>query len=175
MARNSWKYCLFILLHFNVLATKANEKYPANGCHHQSLDLHFAYRGSPQSPKRDYYLLLIVLVLQSYRLQQLLNITLPAVDHHRASVRRRRGFHSSYKGQQSSGVIGHPVLRPGCEVELTHLVLGWVSSLSIEMQYTLVLHVKHHTYMACILTTVAYGPFFIQDVLPSVQRHPPPW
>ncbi len=49
---------------------------------------------------------------------------LPAVDHHWASVRRRGGFHSPYKGQQSSGVIGHPVLRPGCEVKLTHLVLG---------------------------------------------------
>lgn len=25
--------------------------------------------------------------------------------------------------------------------------------------------------MACILITVAYRPFFIQDVLPSIQRH----
>lgn len=72
------------------------------------------------------------LVLQHYRSQQLLNITLPAVDHHRAGVRGCRGFHSSYKGQQSSGVIGHPVLRPGCKVELTHLMLSRVSSLSPE-------------------------------------------
>lgn len=74
----------------------------------------------------------IYFVLQPYRLQQLLSITLPAVDHHWAGVRGCRGFHSSYKGQQSSGVIGHPVLRPGCKVELTHLMLSRVSSLSPE-------------------------------------------
>lgn len=55
---------------------------------------------------------------------------LPAVDHHRASIRRSRGFHSSYKRQQPGGVIGHTVLRPGREVKLTNLVLGRVSSLA---------------------------------------------
>lgn len=54
---------------------------------------------------------------------------LPAVHHHWASVRRCRGFDSSYKSQKPSSMIGHTVLRPGCEVELTHLMLGWVSSL----------------------------------------------
>ncbi|TNN76243.1 hypothetical protein EYF80_013531 [Liparis tanakae] len=54
----------------------------------------------------------------------LLSVTLPAVHHHGARVRRCRGFHSSYESQQSGGVIRHPVLRPGCEVELAHLMLA---------------------------------------------------
>lgn len=51
------------------------------------------------------------------------------------------------------------MLRPGCEVELTDLVLGWVSSLSTETQYTLALHGKSYIYMAYIQTMVAYRPF----------------
>lgn len=77
------------------------------------------------------------------------------MDHHGASIRRCRGFHSSYKGQQSSGMIGHPVLRPGCEVELTHLMLGRVSSLATETQNV---HIK--TQNICVLTTVACRPLF---------------
>lgn len=78
-----------------------------------------------------------------------LSITLPAVDHHRAGVRRSGGFHSADKGQQSGGVIRHPVLRPGREVELTHLVLCSVSSLYAKTQHPLRLPVKHHTCTTC--------------------------
>lgn len=99
--------------------------------------------------------------------------TLPAVDHHRASVRRCRGFHSSYKGQQSGGVIGHPMLRPGCKVELTHLMLRGVSSL--ETQYTLALHVNHYICRTCVRLAVAFRPLSIQDTLPFIQTHSPPW
>ena len=73
--------------------------------------------------------------LKRCRLERRSSVRLPAVDHHGASVRRGGGFHSSYEGQQSSGVVGHAVLRPGGEMELTHLVLGGVSSLSMEAHY----------------------------------------
>lgn len=69
---------------------------------------------------------------------------LPAVDHHGAGVRRGGGLHSPDEGQQAGGVIRHPVLRPGGEVELPHLVLGGVSPLSTHT-HTVTFHVKHST------------------------------
>lgn len=102
-------------------------------------------------------------------------ITVPAVNHDRASIRWRRSFNPSYKSQQSSGVIGHPVFRPGCEVELTHLMLGRVSSLLTETQCTLVVQGKNKNHwhsnasnslQALISQKICYKLF--RDFLPSV-------
>lgn len=60
----------------------------------------------------------------------LLGVMLPAVHHHRAGVGGSGGFHPPDESQQPGGVIRHPVVGPGGEVELTHLVLGGVSPLS---------------------------------------------
>lgn len=51
------------------------------------------------------------------------------MDHHRPSVRRCGGLDPAQESQQSGGVVRHPVLRPGGEVELAHLVFGRVTSL----------------------------------------------
>lgn len=54
---------------------------------------------------------------------------LPAVDHHRPGIGRCRGFDPAQESQQASGVVWHAMLRPGGEVELTHLVFSRVTSL----------------------------------------------
>lgn len=48
---------------------------------------------------------------------------LPAVHHHGPRVWRIASFHPSEEGQERSGVLGHPVVRPGRELELPHLSL----------------------------------------------------
>lgn len=48
---------------------------------------------------------------------------LPAVHHHGPRVRRIAGLHPSEEGQEQGGVLGHPVVRPGRELELPHLPL----------------------------------------------------
>lgn len=55
---------------------------------------------------------------------------LPAVDHHRPSVRRCRGLNPTQESQQTRGVVGHAVLRPGGKVELANLMFGRVTSLN---------------------------------------------
>lgn len=57
------------------------------------------------------------------------------MDDHRPGVGRRRGFDTPQEGQQACSVIRHSVFWPGCEVELTHLVLGWISSLEEESKH----------------------------------------
>lgn len=69
----------------------------------------------------------------------MLGVVLPAVHHHRTGVGRCGSFHPPDEGQQPGGVIGHPVVGPGREVELTHLMLGRVSPLS---RYTLCVRCK---------------------------------
>lgn len=54
---------------------------------------------------------------------------LPAVDHHRPSVRRRRGLDPAQESQQAGSVVRNPMLGPGGEVELAHLMFGRVTSL----------------------------------------------
>lgn len=49
--------------------------------------------------------------------------------HHRPSIGWRGGFDPPDEGQQASGVVGHAVLRPGGEVELSHLMFGRVAPL----------------------------------------------
>lgn len=60
---------------------------------------------------------------------------LPAVDHHRPSVRRCWGLDPAQKSQQAGSVVGHPVLRPGGEVELAHLMFSRVTSLEETVRF----------------------------------------
>lgn len=48
---------------------------------------------------------------------------LPAVHHHGPRVRGIARLHPSQEGQEQGGVLGHPVVRPGRELELPHLPL----------------------------------------------------
>lgn len=57
------------------------------------------------------------------------SIELPAVHHHRPSVRRCRGLDPAQESQQAGGVVWHTVLRPGGEMELAHLMFSRVTSL----------------------------------------------
>lgn len=47
----------------------------------------------------------------------------PAVDYHGPGVWRVAGLHPAQEGQERSGMLGHAVVRPGCELELTYLSL----------------------------------------------------
>lgn len=51
------------------------------------------------------------------------------MDHHGSGIRRRGGLDPTQEGQQAGGVVGHAVLGPRGEVELTNLVFGRVTSL----------------------------------------------
>ena len=44
----------------------------------------------------------------------------PAVDHHGALGGLVLFLYSPVEGQDGSGVVRHPMIRPGCEVELGH-------------------------------------------------------
>lgn len=57
--------------------------------------------------------------------------SIPAVNHHRPCVGRGGGLDPADEGQQPGGVVGNPVLRPGREVELAHLMLRRVASLLV--------------------------------------------
>ena len=50
-----------------------------------------------------------------------MELTCTAVDHHGTTVRAVVGAHSLDEGQHGSGVLGHAVVRPRGEVELTYL------------------------------------------------------
>jgi len=50
-----------------------------------------------------------------------LRVILPAVDHHGALGRLVLVLHSSVEGQDGCGIVRHPMIRPGCKVELSHL------------------------------------------------------
>lgn len=58
---------------------------------------------------------------------------LPAVDHHRSSIRRSWGLDPAQESQQARSVVRHAVLRPRGEVELAHFVFGRVTSLKQTM------------------------------------------
>ena len=45
----------------------------------------------------------------------------PAVDHHGALGQLVLFLHSPVEGQDGRGIVGHPVVRPGHEVEMGHL------------------------------------------------------
>lgn len=47
----------------------------------------------------------------------------PAVYHHGPCVWRIARFHPPEEGQEGGGVLGHPVVWPGRELELPHLPL----------------------------------------------------
>lgn len=47
----------------------------------------------------------------------------PAVDHNGARIRRVAGLDSAQECQEGSGVLGHSVVRPCCELEMAHLTL----------------------------------------------------
>lgn len=47
----------------------------------------------------------------------------PAVYHHGPCVWRIARFHPPEEGQEGGGVLGHPVVWPGCGLELPHLPL----------------------------------------------------
>lgn len=57
---------------------------------------------------------------------------LPAVHHHGPRVWRIAGLHPSQEGQEQGGVFGHPVVRPGRELELPHLPLLAGAVLEVE-------------------------------------------
>lgn len=48
---------------------------------------------------------------------------LPAVYHHGPCIRRVASFYPPQEGQERRGVLRHPVVWPGCELELPHLPL----------------------------------------------------
>ena len=58
----------------------------------------------------------------------------PAVHHHRSSVSGHGALNAAQEGQQSRGVVGNSVLRPGREMELAHLVFGRVASLHTQLE-----------------------------------------
>ena len=45
------------------------------------------------------------------------------MDHHGPSIRRIACLHTPQEGQNGSRVLGYPVVRPGHELELSHLAL----------------------------------------------------
>lgn len=59
---------------------------------------------------------------------------LPAVHHHGPRIWRIASFHPSEEGQERSGVLRHPVVRPGSELELPHLSLLAGAVLNMEVK-----------------------------------------
>lgn len=50
-----------------------------------------------------------------------LHARLPAVSNDGASIRRVAGFDPAEEVEEGGGILWHPVVGPGCKLELTHL------------------------------------------------------
>lgn len=67
----------------------------------------------------------------------------PAVNHHGPCIWRIASLHPSQEGQEQGWVFRHPVVWPGCELELPHLSLLTGAILKMEMEQRLVTATRH--------------------------------
>ena len=71
--------------------------------------------------------------------------------HHGPCIWRIASFHPSQKGQEGSGVLGHPVVWPGRELELPHLSLLTGAILNYGFGERLVTNTVHIKYLTDVV------------------------